>query len=120
MVIAAVVVVLVAPVVWLFWSEGAQPKAPVNLADLPRVDGTLNTVEADRLVMTPFEPLDGKTQVEFEVPAKYRENFDLAHLRSHSSVGIPTRLYYLKQDGRYLAVYKADAPANRSGGAEGR
>lgn len=103
---------------WLFSAEAQAPPAPANLADLPRVDGTLNVVEADRLVMTLFEPLDGKTEVEFVVPDKYAGNFDLAHLRSHSSVGIPTRIYYLdqKQDGAYVAVYKDDAPANGTSG----
>lgn len=101
---------------WLFSGEAQAPPAPANLADLPRVDGTLNVVEADRLVMTLFEPLDGQDEVEFVVPQEYAANFDLAHMRSHSSVGIPTRIYYLdqKQDGAYIAVYKGDAPANGS------
>ena len=111
-------VLLLGALVWLFAAEGSQPPAPTDLADLadlPRVDGTLNVVEETRLVMTPFEPLDGDAEVEFTIPEKYRANFDLAHLRSHSSVGIPTRIYYLEQDGQLLAVYKADAPANGSG-----
>lgn len=106
------VVFLLGALVWLFSAEGAQPEAPTNLSDLPTVDGTLNVVEAERLVMTPFEPLDGDSEVEFEIPEKYQGNFDVAHLRSHSSVGIPTRIYYLEQDGRRLAVYKEDAPVN--------
>ncbi|MEV6524549.1 hypothetical protein AB0M43_21555 [Longispora sp. NPDC051575] len=107
-----VAVVLAAGVGWLFWSEGEQPKPPTNLSELARADGTLNVVEDGRLVMTPFAPVDGKTQVEFRIPEKYRKNFDMAHLRSHSAVGLPTRVYYLQQGGEYLAVYKADAPAN--------
>jgi hypothetical protein len=114
--VAGVAIVLVAGVIWLFSSEGEAPKAPVNVADLPRVDGTLNVVEPDRLVMTPFTPLDGKTSIEFTVPEKYRGSFDLAHLRSHSSVGLPTRIFYLKEGEQYIAVYKADAPANNAGG----
>jgi hypothetical protein len=114
--IALPLIALLAGLGWLFSAEGTAPAAPENLADLPRVDGTLNVVEADRLVMTLFEPLDGQSEVEFIVPEKYAGNFDLAHMRSHSSVGIPTRIYYLdqKQDGAYVAVYKADAPANSS------
>jgi hypothetical protein len=106
---------LLGMLIWLFSAEGAQPDAPTNLSDLPTVDGTLNVVEADRLVMTAFEPLDGDTEVEFEIPEKYQGNFDVAHLRSHSSVGIPTRIYYLEQDGKRLAVYKEDAPVNTGG-----
>lgn len=107
-------IVLLLGLGWLFSAEATAPPAPANLADLPRADGTLTVAESDRLIMTLFEPLDGRTEVEFVVPDKYAGNFDLAHLRSHSSVGIPTRIYYLdqKQDGAYIAVYKGDAPAN--------
>lgn len=105
-------VLVLAAVVWLFSSEGAAPAPPADLASLPVVDGTLNVVEADRLVMTPFAPLDGATSLEFSIPEQYAPNFDLAHLRSHSSVGIPTRIHYLERGGRLLAVYKSDAPVN--------
>lgn len=104
---------------WLFAGEGAAPAPPVNLADLPKVDGTLNVVEADRLVMTAFEPVDGSDQVTFTIPEQYRKNFDMAHLRSHSSVGIPTRVYYIDRDGVRLAVYKGDAPANSTSSEQG-
>lgn len=116
--IALPVVVLLLALGWLFSAEAQPPAAPTDLADLPRVDGTLSVVEADRLVMTLFEPLDGQDEMQFVVPEKYAANFDLAHLRSHSSVGIPTRIYYLakQQDGAWIAVYKADAPANGSAG----
>jgi hypothetical protein len=96
----------------LFRGESAPPAAPVNVEDLPRVDGTLMVVEDDRLVMRPFEPLEGKSEIEFEMRDTYRKNFDFAHMRSHSSVGIPTRIYYRKDGEILVAVYKADAPAN--------
>ena len=99
----------------LFRGESAPPAAPVNVEDLPRVDGTLTTVEDNRLVMKPFEPLDGKTEVEFELRETYKKNFDLAHLRSHSAVGIPTRVYYRRDGDVFVAVYKTDAPANTGG-----
>ena len=102
----------------LFRGEGAEPAAPVNVEDLPRVDGTLLVVEDDRLVMRPFEPLDGQDEVEFELREAYRENFDLAHLRSHSSVAIPTRIFYRRDGQAYVAVYKMDAPANTGGSSE--
>jgi hypothetical protein len=102
----------------LFRGEGAAPPAPVNLQDLPRVDGTLLVVEDDRLVMEPFEPLEGKDEITFELRDAYRQNFDLAHLRSHSSVAIPTRIFYRKDGDAYVAVYKQDAPANRGASAE--
>ena len=114
--IAVPVLALLLALGWLFSAEAQPPSAPADLADLPRADGTLSVVEADRMVMTLFEPLDGEDEKEFVVPEKYAGNFDLAHLRSHSSVGIPTRIYYLdqQQDGAWVAVYKADAPANGS------
>ena len=99
----------------LFRGESAPPAAPVNLEDLPRVDGTLTAVEDNRLVMKPFEPLDGKSEVEFELRDAYKKNFDFAHLRSHSAVGIPTRIYFRRDGDVYVAVYKADAPANTGG-----
>lgn len=102
----------------LFRGESAPPAAPVNVEDLPRVDGTLTAVEDDRLVMKPFEPLDGKAELEFELREAYRKNFDLAHLRSHSAVAIPTRIYYRKDGEVYVAVYKTDAPANTGGAGE--
>lgn len=112
LVLALATLAILGALVWLFGSEGQQPQAPTNVKDLPRVDGTLIEVEARRLVMRPFEPLDGSEKIEFTIVDKYAKNFDLAHLRSHSSVAIPTRIYYLKRDGEYLAVYKTDAPAN--------
>lgn len=112
-VVTALLVVLVAGLGWLFAGEGAPPeRPPVALESLARVDGTLTVVEKDRLVMKPFTPLDGKAQVEFALVDEYRQYFDLAHLRSHAAVGIPTRVYYLERDGRLVAVYKADAPVN--------
>jgi hypothetical protein len=111
--IAITLALVVGALGWLFWSEGAQPAAPpVALETLPRVDGTLLVVERDRLVMKPFEPLNGQARIEFAIPEQYRQYFDLAHLRSHASVGIPTRIYYLERDGGLLAVYKGDAPVN--------
>jgi hypothetical protein len=103
---------LAGALIWLFSGEGDQPKPPVNLSDLAFVDGTLNVVEDDLLVMTAFQPVDGRGEITFSIPEKYQPNFDMAHLRSHSSVGIPTRVYYIEQNGQFLAVYKADAPAN--------
>lgn len=112
-VITLVLAVLVAGLGWLFWSEGAQPsRPPVALETLPRVDGTMIVVERDRLVMKPFTPVNGRTELEFALLEEYRQYFDLAHLRSHAAVGVPTRIYYLERDGVLVAVYKGDAPVN--------
>lgn len=98
----------------LFGPGGGEPNAPPNLSSMERVDGTLLVVEDRRLVLEPFEPLDGREEVEFEIREEDTRYFDIAHLRSHSSVALPTRLYYEKSGGRYFARYKEDAPANSS------
>ena len=111
--ITVVLVLLVAGLGWLFAGEGSQPpRPPVALESLPRVDGTMTVVERDRLVMKPFTPVNGKAELEFVLLDEYRQYFDLAHLRSHAAVGIPTRIYYLDRDGQLVAVYKGDAPVN--------
>lgn len=114
-VVTLVLAVVVTGLGWLFWSEGAPPpRPPVALESLPRVDGTLTVVERDRLVMKPFRPVDGRAELEFALVEEYRQYFDLAHMRSHAAVGIPTRIYYVERAGRLVAVYKADAPVNSS------
>lgn len=114
-IVVGITLVILVALFLLFRGESAPPAAPINVEDLPRVDGTLTTVEDDRLVMEPFEPLDGKAELEFEIREAYKKNFDLAHLRSHSAVGIPTRIYYRRDGDVYVAVYKTDAPANTGG-----
>jgi hypothetical protein len=74
------------------------------------VDGTLTVVETDRLVLEPFE--DGKAEMEFVIDPADVANFDIAHMQSHSSVALPTRIYYERDGDRLLAKYKEDAPVN--------
>jgi len=94
---------------WLFRPGDGGPKAPVDVFKLPRMDGTLVVVEPPRLVLKPF---DGASDVQFTIRDQDRRNFDVAHLRSHSSIGLPTRIYFLQEGGKRYAVYKTDAPAN--------
>jgi hypothetical protein len=109
---AVVTLILLGGLFWLFRPGGEDAKAPVDVFKLPTMDGTLVVVEPPRLVMKPFEPVDGKEEIEFTIREQDKGNFDVAHLRSHSAVGLPTRLYYLEEGGKYYAVYKTDAPAN--------
>jgi hypothetical protein len=104
--------VLLAGLFWLFRPGGESANAPVDVFKLPKMDGTLVVVEPPRLVLRPFQPVDGQREVEFTIREQDMKNFDLAHLRSHSSIGLPTRLFYLEEDGKRYAVYKVDAPAN--------
>lgn len=102
--------VVLAALGWLFWGN-AKPER-MTIGTLPHVDGTLLVVEQDRLVMDLITPLDGQDVVEFTILPRDQGAFDVAHLRTHSSLGIPTRLYYEFYEGRYLGVHKVDAPLN--------
>jgi hypothetical protein len=115
---AALVTVVLGVVVWLFGSTPDEVVRPAHIASLPSVDGTLLVVEPDRLVLDAFQSLDNESEIEFTVRAGDRSHFDLAHLRSHSSIALPTRLYYEKVGSTYFAVYKEDAPANSTRSAE--
>lgn len=112
--LTALAIGLVSILAWLFGPGAAAPKAPVDVASLPSADGTLVVVDLPRLVLKTFRPVDGKREVEFTVREADRANFDVAHLRSHSSIGLPTRVYFEREGGRYFAVFKEDAPANSS------
>lgn len=112
--LTALAIGLVSILAWLFGPSAAAPKAPVDVASLPSTDGTLVVVDLPRLVLKTFRPVDGKREVEFTVREADKANFDVAHLRSHSSIGLPTRVYFERDGDRYFAVYKEDAPANSS------
>lgn len=94
----------------LFGGGSSEPGKPASAQDLPYVDGTLVVVEQTRLVL---RPIDGGAEIGFTIRPEDLGNFDLAHLQSHSSVGIPTRIYYEEKDGTKYAVYKEDAPVNQ-------
>ena len=111
---AGVTLILLVGLFWLFRPGDGAPEAPVDVFSLPTVDGTLVVVEPPRLVLKPFKPVDGQEELEFTIREQDQKNFDIAHLRSHSSIGLPTRLFYLEEGGKRYAVYKTDAPANSS------
>ena len=108
----ALCLALLGVLLWLFSPGGEGPGLPANLSDLPRMDGTIVAVEDDQLVMEPF---DGRAELTFLVRDADRGQFDFTHLRSHSAIGLPTRLFYRREGGRLYAVYKMDAPANSRG-----
>lgn len=102
----------IAALVWLFSPlEHADP-GEVDTTGAEHVDGTLTLVSEQQLVMEPFEPLDGADEVEFSIPEDELENFDIAHLQSHSAVGLPTRVFYEEDGADYVAVLVEDAPVN--------
>jgi hypothetical protein len=96
----------------LFGGGSDEPDKPAGVDQLAFVDGTLAVVEQERLVMKPFEPVDGKAEIELVVRPQDAGNFDIAHLQSHSSVAIPTRIYYRREGDTFYAIYKEDAPVN--------
>ncbi len=108
--LAALAVCLAAVgLILLFGGGSSEPSKPASAQDLPYVDGTLVVVEQTRLVL---RPADGGPEIDFTIRPEDVENFDIAHLQSHSSVGIPTRIYYEDDGGTRYAVYKEDAPVN--------
>ena len=108
--LAALVVCLAAVgLILLFGGGSSEPSKPASAQDLPFVDGTLVVAEETQLVL---RPSDGGAEITFTIRPQDVGNFDIAHLQSHSSVGIPTRIYYEEEGGTKYAIYKEDAPVN--------
>jgi hypothetical protein len=104
-------------VVWLFApSDTAEVKPPVGLESFRYVDGVMSKVDLPRLTMKAYTEVDGKKNLEFKVPESSLRFFDVVHMRAHSSIGLPTRIYFKVVDGGFIAVYKTDAPANSGSG----
>ena len=101
---------------YLFLGLAPSPDPPAALKSPRQVDGTLIVVEDDRLVMPPFLPLDGRTgDPAFLIRPRDARFFDIAHMQSHSSIAMPTRIVFERFGGRYYARFKDDAPANSRG-----
>ena len=108
--LAALVVCLAAVgLILLFGGGSSEPSRPASADELPYVDGTLVVAEETRLVL---RPADGSAEITFAIRPEDVANFDIAHLQSHSSIGIPTRIYYEEDGATKYAVYKEDAPVN--------
>lgn len=102
--------------VWLFSpSDLSEVQPPPNLESYQYVDGVLSEVNLPILVMNAYDEVDGESVLTFRVPETSLQYFDVVHLRAHSSIGLPTRLYYEEIDNELVAVYKIDAPANSGG-----
>ena len=110
-------VLVLVSLIWLFGPGDDDPKAPADVKSLPYADGTLVVVEDRALTMEPFKPVDGRSEIEFTIREQDAQYFDIAHLKSHSSIALPTRIYYEKSGGQYFARYKEDAPANSQTGS---
>ena len=106
---ALVTLLAAAGLIMLFGGGSDEPAKPAAAEGLAYMDGTLAVVERDRLVM---RPATGGREVTFVIRAEDASNFDIAHLQSHSSVAIPTRIFYRDEGGTLYAVYKEDAPVN--------
>ena len=109
LVAALVVCVAAVGLILLFGGGSSEPSKPASAEDLPYVDGTLVVAEETRLVL---RPSDGGAEITFTIRPEDVGNFDIAHLQSHSSIGIPTRIYYQQDGATRYAVYKEDAPVN--------
>ena len=103
--------------IWLFApSYKGEVKPPSGLESFQYVDGVMTKVELPRLVMKSFTEVDGENILEFSVPESSLRFFDVVHMRAHSSIGLPTRIYFKEVKGKLIAVYKTDAPANSGSG----
>jgi hypothetical protein len=112
---AFAVIILVGVSAWAFAPSQADAiRPPDNLAELPYVDGVMIEVDPPRLVLDAYTPIDGQREVEFRVRDEDLKYFDVVHLRAHSSIGLPTRVYYERDEDGLWAVYKEDAPANNA------
>ena len=101
---------------WLFApSELGELEPPPDLASYAYVDGVVSEVDMPRVTLRAYEPVSGDRALTFEVREGAASYFDVVHLRAHSSIGLPTRVYYERDGERLLAVYKEDAPANSGG-----
>ena len=102
---------------WLFApSDLSEVQPPPNIEQYAYVDGVMSEVNLPVLVMNAYEPVNGETVVTFTVPETSLQYFDVVHLRAHSSIGLPTRIYYEEVEGELIAIYKIDAPANSGSG----
>ena len=95
--------------IMLFGGGTSEPSKPASAEGQAFVDGTLVVVEETRLIL---KPAAGSADITFAIRPEDVGNFDIAHLQSHSSVGIPTRIYYVEEGGTKYALYKEDAPVN--------
>jgi hypothetical protein len=117
LILAAIGVCLAAVgIIMLFGGGSSEPSKPTSAEGQPYIDGTLVVVEETRLVL---KPADGGPDITFAIRPQDVRNFDIAHLQSHSSVGIPTRIYYEEDGDTKYALYKEDAPVNSQPQQEG-
>ena len=75
------------------------------------VEGSITTVEPNRLVLRTERPIDGKRDVEFTVRPENAAALDLPHLETHVTDNLPVTLYFEREDDRLYAVRAEDAPA---------
>ena len=71
------------------------------------VDGLVETVSADQLVL---KPSDGRAAMTFKIRATEAPNFDVFHLQQHAADGFPTRVTFIREDGQLYALRADDAP----------
>lgn len=92
---AFALILLVGIGAWAFApSDAPAITPPENVDELPYADGVMVEVDLPRLVLQSYAPVDGKTEVEFRVRDSDLKYFDVVHLRAHSSIGLPTRVFY--------------------------
>ncbi len=104
---AAVVVVLLAVTGVLLLFTGGSDGGSGAAAD-PSVDGTLTAVTEQQLTL---RPTDGGQPQRFSIRPIDVRQLDIAHLQTHMSQGLPSRVFYVVEDGLRYAVRVDDLPA---------
>ena len=111
--LAVALLLLASVVVAVAVSSGGDGDGGGDIADLPTADGVLVLVQPDRLRMRLQEPIDGQLEVDFHVRPEDQADLNVAHLQIHAADGLPTRIFYEEDDGRYVARSAVDLPSFR-------
>lgn len=78
------------------------------------LDGIVVSADPTLIVLRPFRPVEGQTEVEMRVRPRDVAALDVEHLRAHAADGTPARIFYERRGGDYVARDATDAP--RPGG----
>jgi hypothetical protein len=101
---------------WLFGlpfdSQTLTLEPPRGYEQMKFADGAVKEVEDRKIVLRPFRRVDGRRELEFAIAKDDAPRFDMAHLRAHSAIGVPTRIYFERRGALYFARWKTDAPVN--------
>lgn len=107
--VAIAALLLISLVVAIAVLAGGEGSEGVQTADGMIVDADEQTV-----IFRPYEPIDGRSQLELAVPLEGRpQELDVAHLQEHAEMGEPVRMHYERSGDGYIARAAYDLPGFR-------